>query len=178
MTILSSLLDCEPRRPRAGSADWDSGPPPSRCPGVTRAGCLILVRAVDTKWPHAEAFVGGTRLPGYLDGIDVGTVLVHRAGDSAMPLDERPWQAGRAHLDGVRWEEKTWPVEDFIAFRDHVASLMEFTVPGDERPQSRNLPVASDATSPDRDVAESRTAIPGLRQASQRRSPNGTRREP
>lgn len=143
MRIPSFLSDLETRRPRAKSAAWDSGPPPSRCPGVTRAGCLILVRSVDSNRSDSGAFAGGTRLPGYLDGIDVGTVLVHRAGDPDIPLDARPWQTGRVHLDGVRWEEKTWPVEDFIAFRDHVASLMEFTVPGDVRPQSRNLPVVT-----------------------------------
>ncbi len=152
MSILSLLLDRELRRPRTRVADWESGPPPSRSPGVRRAGCLIMVRSVGSNRTDSGAFAGGTRLPGYLDGIGVGTVLVHRAGDPAIPLDERPWQAGRVHCDGVRWEEKTWPAEDFIAFRDHVASLMEFTVPEDERPQSRNPSSASAASPPRRGV--------------------------
>ncbi len=147
MRIPSFLSDLETRKPWTGFARWDPGPPPSRCPGVRREGCLIFVQSVDSTRTDSGAFAGGTRLPGYLDGIDVGTVLVHRTGDPAIPLDERPWQAGRAHRDGVRWEEKTWPQEDFIAFRDHVASLLEITVPGDERPQPLTRPEASDASS-------------------------------
>ena len=167
MTIPSFLSGREPGKPRVreeepADAHWDIGPPPWRCPDVDPDECVILVEAVDTTWSSAAAFDGGERVPGYLNHIDVGIVLVHRPIDPAIPPGRRPWQAGRVHLDGVRWEERVWPVEDFIAFRDHVASLMEFTVPGDERPQSRNLPVMSNATSPDRDIAESRTAIPGL----------------
>ena len=52
------------------------------------------------------------------------------------------------HVDGIRWEEKIWPAADIIAFRDHVASILEFTVPGDERWQSRNLPVVSATAAP------------------------------
>ncbi len=63
-----------------------------------------------------------------------------------IPHYERPWQAGRAHLDGVRWEEKTWPPDDFIAFRDHAATLVIVIIPGDERRQSRDLPVVDDDT--------------------------------
>lgn len=66
--------------------------------------------------------------------------------DPAIPPAERPWQAGRVHLDGIRREETIWPRRDFPAFRDHIASLMEFTVPGDERPGVSNLPVASDGS--------------------------------
>ena len=158
MTIPSFLLGREPGRSRVNGGEpadsrWDIGPPPWRCPDVDPDECVMLVDAVDTTWSSAAAFDGGERAPGYLNQIDVGTVLVHRPIDPTIPPGERPWQAGRVHLDGIRWEEKTWPNEDFIAFRDHVASLMEYTVPGDERPQSRNLPVVSDTPPAGRDVA-------------------------
>ena len=136
MTIPSFLLGRGPRIPRAGKGApvggrRNIGPPPWRGPHATLEGVVTLVEAVDTTQPHGGAIRGGVRLPGYLADIDVGTVLVHRPVDPAIPPLERPWQAGRVHLDGVHWEEKTWPDEDVIAFRDHVVSLMEFTVPGD-----------------------------------------------
>lgn len=108
-----------------------------------REGYIILVDAVDTTRINTAAFDGDETLPDQLDEVHVGTVLVHCPVDPAIPPGERPWQAGRVHLDGVRWEEKTWPREDFIAFRDHIASLMEFTVPGDVRWQARRLPVVT-----------------------------------
>ena len=158
MTIPSFLLGRDYGRARVkarepADARRDIGPPPWRCPDVDPDECVILVDAVDTTWSSAAAFDGGERVPGYLNHIDVGTVLVHRPIDPAIPPGERPWQAGRVHLDGIRWEQRIWPGEDFIAFRDHVARLMEFTVPGDERPQSRNLPVVSDGPSAGRDIA-------------------------
>ncbi len=107
---------------------------------------MFLVEWVGTTQPDDSAIFGFKRQPHQLTGIDVGTVLFHCPVDPAIAPAERPWQAGRVHLDGVHWEEKTWSRKDFAAFRDHVAGLMAFTVPGDERPQSRNLPVVSDAS--------------------------------
>ncbi len=54
-----------------------------------------------------------------LEYINVGTVLVR--------IDTRngPWRAGRVHADGVHWEERSWEKDEFIAFRNHVASLVE-----------------------------------------------------
>ena len=137
--------DPRARRPAPAGARRNPGPPPWRGPHATSEGVVRLVEALDTTEP-ISGIVGPGRLPGYLDDIDIGTVLVHRPVDPAIPYYERPWQAGRVHLDGIRWEEKTWPPDDFIAFRDHVASLLEFTVPGDERWESRKLPVVGDVT--------------------------------
>ncbi len=117
-----------------------TGPLPASGWDANTNGMVTLVKTVTTTGP-----ITGTRGParqaGYLDGIDVGTVLVRRPVLPGIPYYERPWQAGRVHLDGVRWEEKLWPEEDEIDFLVHVASLLEFTVPGDERWRSRNLPV-------------------------------------
>ncbi len=150
--IPSFLLCREPVKPRPGKeeaddADWDIGPPPFKGPYATSEGVVTLVEAVDTSWPGGAAFLGSVRLPGYLNHIDVGTVLVHRPIDPAIPPLERPWQAGRVYRDGVRWEERLWPDDDVDAFQDHVARLLRITVPGDERPQPLNLPEASDASS-------------------------------
>ena len=139
--IPSFLLRRDDDDPRARRpAPRNPGPPPWRGPHATSEGVVTLVETVDTMLPIV-GIEGLVRLPDYLDDVDVGTALVHRPVDSAIPHHERPWQAGRVHLDGIRWEEKTWPHEDFLAFRDHVAALLEFTVPGDDRWQSRNLPV-------------------------------------
>ena len=106
---------------------------------------VILPEALDTT-RSADVFKGATRPKEYREHIDVGTVLVRRPVHPDILPPELAWKAGRMHADGIRWEEKIWPAADVIAFRDHVAGLMEFTVPGDERPQSRNLPVVSDAS--------------------------------
>ena len=125
----------------ATKAGWkDIGPPPHRGPYATTHGLVTLVAVVDASRP-GTGIEGHARLPGYLNNIDVGTVLVHRPVLPAIPPLERPWQAGRMHRDGVHWEEQTWPPDDFSAFRDHVGALLNFTVPGDERWSSRNLPV-------------------------------------
>ena len=108
-----------------------------------RQGLVILVDAVDVTRTNSGAFEGDSTSPERLPDVHVGTVLVRCPVDPAIPPGKRPWQAGRVHLDGVRWEEKTWPRKDFPAFRDHVARLAEFTVPGDVRWQARRLPVAT-----------------------------------
>ena len=137
----------EPRGRRAPAADdGNAASPPIRGHGCFRTGWVFLVESVDTTRPDDAAIVGYKRLPHQLAGIDVGTVLFHSSVDLGIAPAERPWQAGRVHLDGVHWEERTWSRKDFAAFRDHVAGLMEFTVPGDERPQSHSLPVVSDAS--------------------------------
>lgn len=124
-----------------------------------RQGLVILVDAVDTTRTNSGAFEGDSTTPDRLPDIHVGTVLVRCPFDPAIPPGKRPWQAGRVHLDGVRWEEKTWARKDFPAFRDHVARLVGFTVPGDVRWQARNLPVVTGQKelealqSPSREVA-------------------------
>ena len=55
-----------------------------------------------------------------LEYINVGSVLAR------ISAANRRWDAGRVHIDGIHWEEKTWPPDEFIAFRDHVAHLIEY----------------------------------------------------
>ena len=139
--IPSFLLRLEGPRSRTrrkrSAAEWrDIGPPPWRDPRADTEDVVTLVETVDFTLPHGPEFDGSERLGSYLDHIDVGTVLVRRPVDPAIPHIERPWQAGRVQLDGVHWEEKTWPPEERETFVDHVARLHETTVPGDERPAS------------------------------------------
>ena len=54
-----------------------------------------------------------------LEYINVGSVLAR------CRFHNLRWDAGRVHIDGIRWEEETWAQDDFIAFRDHVADLLE-----------------------------------------------------
>lgn len=138
--------DIDPRTGKEIPArgDMKARTPPIRGHGCFRMGWVFLVESVDVTQPDDAAIIGFRRPQGQLAGIDVGTVLFHCPRVRGIPPVRWPWQTGRVHLDGVRWEEKTWPRDDFRAFRDHLASLMEFTVPGDVRPQSRNLPVVSD----------------------------------
>ena len=142
--IPSFLLRREDTHSRTGSkrpADerLDIGPPPWRDPRSTTEGVVTLVETVDLAPPHGPTYDGSVRLGSYLDHIDVGTVLIRRPVDADIRPLERPWQAGRVHLDGIRWEENTWPPEDRDAFVDHVARLHETTVPGDERPASAKV---------------------------------------
>ena len=130
----------------AMKAGWkDIGPPPHRGPYATSHGLVTLVAVVDAS-RSGTGIEGHVRLPGYLNNIDVGTVLVHRPVLPGIPPLERPWQAGRVHPDDVHWEEQTWSPDDYGAFRDHVGALLKFTVPGDERWSSRDLPVVDDST--------------------------------
>ena len=34
------------------------------------------------------------------------------------------WRVGVVGTGGVEWEDKTWPHEDFLDFRDHVKALL------------------------------------------------------
>ena len=125
-------------RERTALRHRNTGPPPFRGPYATTDGVVTLVEVVDTTRPVGR-IRGSARLPDYLDDIDVGTVLIHQPVDPDVPPLERPWQAGRVQLDGVHWEEKTWPPGDRDTFVDHVARLHETTVPGDGRPASAQI---------------------------------------
>ena len=96
-------------------------------PAYRGAGCLHYawihqVEAVDTTDPVSGVTV--TRwLEDRLDEIEVGAVVFRHAKGRAL-------QSGRMHSGGIHWEEKTWPDEDFISFRDHLANLLESTDAG------------------------------------------------
>ena len=84
---------------------------------------VILAEALDTT-RTSDVFKGAASPRGYREHVDVGAVLVHRPVHPDILPPELAWQAGRMHVDGIRWEKKIWPADDVIAFRDHVASLM------------------------------------------------------
>ena len=88
-------------------------------------GSIIEVKAVDPTRDNTGAFVGERMHSNSLRYTLPGTVLVRCVPDPALNPAWSPWQAGRMHLDGARWEEKLWPRSDFAAFRDHVAHLVK-----------------------------------------------------
>ena len=84
------------------------------------ATTIFVVTGVDKTLTRTDAFEGWVTHPDTQpEDINVGHVLA-RIGSH-----DRRWQAGRTTVDGVRWEERSWAQEDFIAFRDHVAALVE-----------------------------------------------------
>ena len=152
-SFLSGRRPQPPGGRASAAAERKSESPPIRGHGCFRVDWVFLVETVDATQPDDAAIMGLMRPPHQLADIDVGTVLFHCPVDPVIPPAERPWQAGRVHLDGVRWEEKTWRRTDFPAFRDRVASLMAFTVPGDKRLQSHSLPVVGNASSAGSDLS-------------------------
>ena len=81
---------------------------------------IFVVTGVDKTLTRTDAFEGWVTHPDTQpEDINVGHVLAR------ISSHDRRWQAGRTTVDGVRWEEGTWAQEDFIAFRDHVAGLVE-----------------------------------------------------
>lgn len=108
-----------------------------------RQRLVILVDAFDTTRTNGGTFEEDSTSSERLADTHVGTVLVCCPVGPAIPAVLRPWQAGRMHLDGVRREEKTWPDDDFVAYRNRVASLMESTAPGDVRWHARHPPVVT-----------------------------------
>ena len=141
------------RRQAPAASDRKAASPRFRGHGCFRTDWVFVVESVDTTQPDDDAIMGFMRLRERLPDIDVGTVLFRCSVDPAIPPAERPWLAGRVHRDGIRWDEKIWPRKEFPAFLDHIASLMEFTVPGDERWQSRIPPMVCDTSSAGSDIS-------------------------
>ena len=87
---------------------------------VRRTDAIFVVTGVDKTLTSTAAFEGWVTHPDTQpEDINVGHVLAR------IRRHDRRWQAGRTCVDGVHWEERTWAQEDFIAFRDHVAALVE-----------------------------------------------------
>ncbi len=97
----------------------DSANPDAGC--VYRGDLICSVAGVDKALTTDAAFKihGMFTEQDSLEYINVGRVLVRSSSRNG------PWQAGRIHIDGVHWEERTWAQDEFVAFRDHVASLVE-----------------------------------------------------
>lgn len=81
---------------------------------------IFVVTGVDKTDPRPAALDGWPVLPDTrLEDLNVGHILAR------VSRRDMRWQAGRTCVDGVHWEERTWPHDEFIAFRDHVADLVE-----------------------------------------------------
>ncbi len=89
--------------------------------GIDRGTLIYIVAGVDRSRTTDAAFkiYGIYREHDSLEDITIGSVLVHTGSRRG------PWRAGRVHADGIHWEERIWVDGEFVAFRDHVASLVE-----------------------------------------------------
>ncbi len=88
---------------------------------VDRGGRIYSVTGVDRSLSTDAAFRIWSMHDEHdsLEYITIGSVLVYTGSRSG------PWRAGRVHADGIHWEERIWVDGEFVAFRDHVASLVE-----------------------------------------------------
>ncbi len=89
--------------------------------GIYRGDVIYSVRRVDKTLTTSMAFKSCDMYTNRdsLEYINVGSVLAR------ISAHNRRWDAGRVHIDGIRWEEKTWAPDEFTAFRDHIADLLE-----------------------------------------------------
>ena len=95
---------------------------------VRRTDPIFVVTGVDKTLTRTAAFEGWVTHPDtHPEDLNVGLVLAR------IRRHDRRWQAGRTAIDGARWEERTWPQDEFIAFRDHVADLVETKLSRQER---------------------------------------------
>ena len=87
---------------------------------VRRTDPIFVVTGVDKTRTRTAAFSGWVTHPDTQPAdLNVGLVLAR------IRHHDRRWQAGRTAIDGARWEKGTWSQDEFIAFRDHVADLVE-----------------------------------------------------
>ncbi len=89
--------------------------------GTYRGDIIYSVTGVDKTLTTSLAFKisGMYKEQDSLTYINVGSVLAR------CRYHNLRWDAGRVHIDGIRWEEKTWAPDEFTAFRDHIADLLE-----------------------------------------------------
>ena len=87
-----------------------------------RVGWNRLVEGVDDSRKDGFAF-DGPFLDDRQTDLEVGSVLVSRipVGSARSGFH---WRVGVVGTGGVEWEEKTWPPDHFLDFRDHVKELL------------------------------------------------------
>ena len=87
-----------------------------------RVGWNRVVSSIDDTKKDGYAFAGHFLDERQVD-LEVGSVLVSR-----MPVGSARsgyhWRVGVVGTGGVEWEEKTWPHQNFLDFRDHVKELL------------------------------------------------------
>ena len=92
-----------------------------------REGWNRHVTGVDDTRSGAYAFDGQFLDERQVD-LTVGSVVVGRIPVGSARYGYH-WRVGMVGASGVEWEEKTWPDQNFLDFRDHVKDLLR---PGDE----------------------------------------------
>ena len=138
------------------------------------AAAIFVVTGVDKTDPRPSALDGWPMQPDmWLEDLNVGLALAR------FNRPDMRWQAGRTCVDGVHWEERTWAHDDFIAFRDHVAALVDVrrsrrhrlaemlarcwvNIRLCRRQQEREDPSSERCTSLERSIAETRRRIASL----------------
>ena len=87
--------------------------------GIYRGDVIHIVTGVDKTLSTDSAFKGWSIHPDGLPDLHVGDVLAR------ISARNKRWDVGRVRADGVHWEKRTWAQDEFTAFRDHVANLVE-----------------------------------------------------
>ena len=92
-----------------------------------RLGWNKLVRRVDPAKSGGHCFEGEFLDEHQVD-LGVGSVLVGQVPVGSAKSGHH-WRVGTATKAGVEWEDRTWPLDRFLDFRDHVQNLLR----GDNR---------------------------------------------
>ena len=87
-----------------------------------RVGWNRVITGVDDTKRDGYAFEGSFLDEHQID-LQVGSVLVSRIPVGSARSGYH-WRVGVVGTGGVEWEDKTWPHEDFLDFRDHVKELL------------------------------------------------------
>ena len=87
-----------------------------------RIGWNKLVTRVDATQRDGFAFVGTFLGERQVDLI-VGDVLVGKIPIGSARTGYH-WRVGVVTTNGVEWEDRTWPLHQFLDFRDHVERLL------------------------------------------------------
>ena len=87
-----------------------------------RMGWNKLVTGVDDSQKGGYSLVGEFLEERQYD-LATGAVVVGQ-----MPIGSarsgNHWRAGTVGLGGVEWDDRTWPLDDFLDFQDHVKTLL------------------------------------------------------
>ena len=87
-----------------------------------REGCNKLLSSIDDTKTGGYAFEGRF-LDERQEDLKVGSVLVSQTPVGSAKNGNH-WRVGVVGAGGVEWETATWPLDDFLDFRDHVKALL------------------------------------------------------
>ena len=94
-----------------------------------REGWNKLVSSVDDTKSGGYAFEGRF-LDERQEDLKVGSVLVGQIPVGSARSGNH-WRSGVVGASGVEWEERTWPLDDVLDFKDHVKALLRGPTSGD-----------------------------------------------